>query len=108
MFRSVAMVPALPQPIKSSEEVALPVARRTIELSSWAAAVVPLAPLVEGPPPVPKVLLLIVPTVINSSSTKIKSAAVMPVALSTSIAVSLLSRASANCVVNAPLVVPPH
>ena len=72
------------------------------------AAVVPLAPLVDGPPPVPNVLLLIVPTVISSSSINIVSPAVIPVALSTSIAVSLLSNASANCVVKAPAVVPPN
>ena len=52
------------------------------------AAVVPLAPLVDGPPPVPNVLLLIVPTVISSSSTNIVSPAIIPVELSTSISVS--------------------
>ena len=77
-------------------------------MSAWVAAVVPLAPLAEGPPPVPKVLELIVPTVINSLSINTKSVATIPVELSTSIAVSLLSKASASCVDKAPDVVPLH
>ncbi len=99
---------ALPHPTKSLAESALPVANLTSVLSACVAAAVPLAPLVDGPPPVPKVLELIVPTVISSSSINIKSPAVIPVALSTSIAVSLASNASASCVAKAPDVVPLH
>ena len=99
---------ALHHPTKSLAESALPVASLTRVLSACVAASVPLAPLVDGPPPVPNVLELIVPTVISSYSINIKSPAVIPVALSTSIAVSLASNASANCVAKAPDVVPLH
>ena len=68
----------------------------------------PLAPLVDGPPPVPRVFDDNVPTVINSFSINIKSPAIIPVALSTSIAVSLASKASLSCVAKAPDVVPLH
>ena len=99
---------ALPQPTKLLAESALPTANLTRVLSACVAAVVPLEPLVEGPPPVPSVLEDIVPTLINSLSINIKSLAVMPVALSTSIAVSLASKASLSCVAKAPDVVPLH
>jgi len=87
---------AFPHPTKSLAESALPTANLTSVLSACVAASVPLAPLVDGPPPVPSVFEDIVPIVINSLSIKTKSAAVIPVALSTSIAVSLASNASAN------------
>ena len=69
--RVVPVMADIPQPVKSSSDDALPTANRTIVLSECKTLAVPLAPLVDGPPPVPNVLLLIVPTVISSSSINI-------------------------------------